>query len=56
MGFLPGCIIVLAERSDGMWRAARNLDDVHVVTPNGLNLLDLLRLPRLILSEGAVSC
>jgi large subunit ribosomal protein L4 len=50
-----GVIIVVAERSDGMWRAARNLDDVHVVTPNGLNLLDLLRLPRLILSEGAVS-
>ncbi len=37
-----------------MWRAAHNLDDVHVVTPNGLNLLDMLRLPRLILSEGAV--
>jgi hypothetical protein len=25
-----------------------------VVTPNGLNLLDMLRLPRLILSEAAV--
>jgi hypothetical protein len=25
-----------------------------VVTPNGLNLLDLLRLPRLILAEGAI--
>ncbi len=47
-------VIVLAERSDGIWRAARNLDDVHVVTPTGLNLLDVLRLPRLILSEGAV--
>jgi large subunit ribosomal protein L4 len=49
-----GVVIVVAERSDGVWRAARNLDDVHVVTPNGLNLLDILRLPRLILSEGAV--
>jgi hypothetical protein len=27
---------------------------VHVVTPNGLNLLDILRLPRLILAEAAV--
>jgi ribosomal protein L4 len=53
-GVPSGVIIVVAERSDGVWRAARNLDDVHVVTPNGLNLLDLLRLPRLILSEGAV--
>ena len=33
---------------------AKNLDDVHVVTPNGLNLRDLLRLPRLILAEQAV--
>lgn len=47
-------VIVVAERSDGVWRAARNLDDVHVVTPNGLNLLDVLRSPRLILSESAV--
>ena len=37
-----------------MLRAAKNLDIVHVVTPNGLNLRDLLRLPRLILAEGAI--
>ena len=54
LGSPTGVIVVVAERSDGVWRAARNLDDVHVVTPNGLNLLDLLRLPRLILSESAV--
>src|ERR671939_418879 len=42
-------------RSDGVFRAARNLDRVHVVTPNGLNLLDVLRLPRLILAESAVT-
>jgi len=46
--------LVVAERSEGVWRAARNLDDVHVVTPNGLCLLDILRLPRLILTESAV--
>jgi large subunit ribosomal protein L4 len=54
LGVAPGVVLVVAERSDGVWRAARNLDDVHVVTPNGLNLLDILRLPRLILAEGAV--
>ena len=55
LGASAGAVIVLAERSDGVWRAARNLDHVHVVTPNGLNLLDLLRLPRVILAEGAVA-
>lgn len=53
-GSPSGALIVVAERSDGVWRAARNVDDVRVVTPNGLNLLDVLRLPRLILSEAAV--
>jgi len=54
LGVSPGVVIVLGERSDPVLRAARNLDDVHVVTPNGLNLRDLLRLPRLILAEQAV--
>jgi large subunit ribosomal protein L4 len=54
LGAASGALIVLGERSDGIWRAARNLDHVHVVTPNGLNLLDILRLPRLILSENAI--
>jgi large subunit ribosomal protein L4 len=54
LGVAPGVVIVVAERDNGVWRAARNLGDVHVVTPNGLNLLDLLRMPRLILAEGAV--
>jgi large subunit ribosomal protein L4 len=55
LGASDGAVVVLAERSDGVFRAARNLDQVHVVTPNGLNLLDLLRLPRLILVEAAVA-
>jgi large subunit ribosomal protein L4 len=54
-GVPSGVVIVLAERSDGVLRAAKNLDNVHVVTPNGLNLRDVLRLPRLILVEGAVA-
>jgi large subunit ribosomal protein L4 len=55
LGAADGALIVLGERSDGVLRAARNLDNVHVVTPNGLNLLDILRLPRLILAESAVA-
>lgn len=55
LGADAGALVVVAERSDGLWRAARNLDNVHVVTPNGLNLLDVMRLPRLILAEAAVN-
>jgi large subunit ribosomal protein L4 len=55
LGVADGALVVLSERSDAVWRAARNLERVHVVTPNGLNLLDLLRLPRLVLDEGAVA-
>jgi large subunit ribosomal protein L4 len=55
LGASAGAVVVVGERSAGLWRAARNLDRVHVVTPNGLNLLDLLRLPRVILAEAAVT-
>jgi large subunit ribosomal protein L4 len=54
LGAAEGAVIVLGERSDAVFRAARNLDRVHVVTPNGLCLLDVLKLPRLILVESAV--
>jgi len=54
LGAPDGALIVLGERSNPVLRAARNLDEVHVVTPNGLNLLDLLRFPRVILAEAAV--
>jgi large subunit ribosomal protein L4 len=49
-----GAVVVVGERTDTIWRAARNLDRVHVVTPNGLSLLDVLRLPHLVLTEAAV--
>jgi large subunit ribosomal protein L4 len=55
LGAPDGALIVLGERSDPVFRAARNLERVHVVTPNGLNLLDLLRLPRVIFAEAAVT-
>jgi large subunit ribosomal protein L4 len=55
LGASAGVLVVASERSEALWRAARNLETVHVVTPNGLNLLDMLRLPRLVLTEGAVT-
>src|SRR5262249_29402620 len=55
LGIASGAVVVTAERSDGVWRAARNVERVHVVTPNGLNLLDVLRMPRLVLTESAVA-
>jgi large subunit ribosomal protein L4 len=55
LGATQGAVVVLGERSDAVFRAARNLDRVHVVTPNGLCLLDILKLPRLILVESAVA-
>jgi large subunit ribosomal protein L4 len=54
LGAADGAVVVLGERSESVLRAARNLERVHVVTPNGLNLLDLLRLPRVVLTESAV--
>ena len=54
LGAPEGAVIVLGERSDSVFRAARNLERVHVVTPNGLCLLDVLKLPRLILVESAI--
>jgi len=55
LGINTGAVVVLDERSVNLWRAARNLDKVHVVTPTGLNLLDILRMPRLVLTEAAVA-
>jgi large subunit ribosomal protein L4 len=54
LGAPEGALLVLGERSDVVFRAARNLDNVHVVTPNGLCLLDVLRMPRMVLTESAV--
>lgn len=54
LGAGAGAVVVVGQRSETIWRAARNLDRVHVVTPNGLSLLDILRLPHLVLTEAAV--
>jgi large subunit ribosomal protein L4 len=55
IGAESGAVVVLGERNDSVWRAAKNLERIHVVTPNGLNLLDILRLPRLVVTEAAVA-
>src|ERR1700738_5002581 len=55
LGATEGAVVVLGEFSDAIFRAARNLDRVHVVTPNGLCLLDVLKLPRLIMVESAIA-
>jgi len=55
LGGERGVVIVTDQRDELVWRAARNLDRVHVVTPNGLCLLDLLRLPSLVFTESAVA-
>jgi large subunit ribosomal protein L4 len=55
LGAAEGAVVVLGEFNDSIFRAARNLERVHVVTPNGLCLLDILKLPRLILVESAVA-
>jgi large subunit ribosomal protein L4 len=54
LGVAEGALIVLGERSETVLRAAKNLQRVHAVTPNGMNLLDMLRLPRLVLTAAAV--
>jgi large subunit ribosomal protein L4 len=54
IGAADGALVVLGEASGLILRAARNLEKVHVVTPNGMNLLDLLRLQRLVLTESAI--
>ena len=55
LGAPEGAVVVTGERDQTLWRAAHNLDRVHVVTPNGLNLLDVLRLRKLVLTESAVT-
>jgi large subunit ribosomal protein L4 len=54
LGATGGVVVVLGERSEPVLRAARNLEKVHVVTPNGLCLLDILRLPQLVLTTAAI--
>jgi large subunit ribosomal protein L4 len=54
LGADAGALVVVGEFDEALLRAARNVDRVHVVTPGGLNLLDLLRFPRVVMAEAAI--
>lgn len=54
LGLADGALIVLAERNDAVTRASGNLPGVRAVTPPGLNLLDVLHYPKLILTPDSV--
>jgi large subunit ribosomal protein L4 len=48
-----GALIVLPETNEVVKRASRNLQDVRVVTPGGLNLLDVLKFRHVIFTKDA---
>jgi hypothetical protein len=53
LGLDRGALIVLPERDGDMLRASRNLQNVRAVTPDGLNLLDVLKYRHLVLTQSA---
>jgi large subunit ribosomal protein L4 len=50
-----GVLIVIDARNEYLQRSARNLPDVMVIPVDGLNVYDVLRHPKLLLDESAVS-
>ena len=54
LGLAEGALIVLDERNDAVTRASGNLPGVHAVTPPGLNLLDVLHYPNVVMTPGSV--
>lgn len=54
LGADRGTLIVLAERDEAVMHASANLPGVRTVTPVGLNLLDVLTHPKLLLTRDAV--
>jgi large subunit ribosomal protein L4 len=48
-----GALIVLPETDEVVKRASRNMQDVRVVTPGGLNLLDVLKFRHVIFTKDA---
>lgn len=47
-------LVVLAVKDEKLIRAARNLADIKAVSLDGLNILDLLKYPYLLMTEAAV--
>lgn len=48
-------LIVLEERNDNVYKSARNLQGVRVVTPNRVTVYDLLNSKKVIMTKEAVS-
>ncbi len=53
LGLADGALIVVPERDDTVTRASANLAGVRAVTPDGLNLLDVLNCRHLLLTRSA---
>jgi large subunit ribosomal protein L4 len=53
LGLAKGALFVLPQRDEATYRAARNLEDVRMVTPGNLNLLDVLKFRHLVLTRSA---
>ena len=53
LGVNRSALIVLGERDEAVARASRNLPEVRAVTPDGLNLLDVLKFRQIILTKAA---
>ena len=53
LGVNRSALIVLGERDEAVARASRNLPEVRAVTPDGLNLLDVLKFRQIILTKSA---
>lgn len=54
LGIEKGALFVLAERDPAVLRATANLPKVEAVSVNEMNLLDVLRLPQLVMTRAAV--
>ncbi|MFN8522769.1 MAG: 50S ribosomal protein L4 [Chloroflexota bacterium] len=55
LGLSSGALIVLAERNEAVSRASANLVGVRAVTPDTLNLLDVLNFKHLLFTKSATA-
>lgn len=55
LGLTSTTLIILGEESTAIERAARNLPDVKLVTPETLNVYDVLRYQAIVIPERVLS-
>jgi large subunit ribosomal protein L4 len=55
LGLTSNILIVVGEKGTDLDRAARNLPDVKLVTPEQLNVYDLLRYRAVVIPERVVA-